>query len=103
MAGSHRKRRDRAHRMATVGAATATVTAMAITTAPPPLANSAPGVDPVRADAVANAALVGGFASALVATPGSPGLPPMELAPGAPDPADIPDLTFGLGTTLYDG
>lgn len=103
MAGTHRKRRERARRVATVGAATATVTAMAVTAVTPLQANAAPGADPVRSDAVVNAALVGGFASALVTTPGSPGLPPMELAPGAPDPADIPDLTFGVGAAAYNG
>ncbi|WP_140687284.1 hypothetical protein [Mycolicibacterium hodleri] len=45
---------------------------MAIGAAPLPLANSA-------------------------TTPGSSGLPPMLFAPEAPDPAPIPDLTFGLG------
>ena len=66
-----------ATRIATVGIATATVTALAISATPPPLANAA-------------------------STAGSPGLPPMQLAPGAPDPASIPDLTFGFGGQTYD-
>ena len=39
---------------------------------------------------------------ALATTTGSPGLPPMQLAPGAPDPDSIPDLTFGFGGQAYD-
>ncbi|KQY06654.1 hypothetical protein ASD37_10705 [Mycobacterium sp. Root135] len=66
-----------ATRIATAGIATATVTALAISAAPPPLANAA-------------------------STAGSSGLPPMQLAPGAPDPASIPDLTFGFGGQTYD-
>lgn len=77
MASKHRKHPGVATRIATVGVATATVTALAMSAAPPPLANAA-------------------------ATPGSPGLPPMQLAPGAPDPASIPDLTFGFGGQTYD-
>ena len=77
MASKHRKHARVATRIATVGVATATVTALAMSAAPPPLANAA-------------------------ATPGSPGLPPMQLAPGAPDPASIPDLTFGFGGQTYD-
>lgn len=51
-----------------------------------------------RAEVVALAALV----DALATTQGSPGLPAMALAPGAPDPASIPDLTFGLGSRAYN-
>lgn len=32
-----------------------------------------------------------------------PGFNPMRRAPGAPDPADIPDLTFGLGQRISNG
>src|SRR4051812_28750942 len=77
MASQHRKRTRMATRFATAGMATATVTALSISAAPPPLANAA-------------------------STAGSPGLPPMQLAPGAPDPASIPDLTFGFGGQTYD-
>lgn len=77
MASLHRKRTRMATRIAKAGMATATVTALAISAAPPPLANAA-------------------------STAGSPGLPPMQLAPGAPDPASIPDLTFGFGGQTYD-
>ncbi|AQA03515.1 hypothetical protein BVC93_15085 [Mycobacterium sp. MS1601] len=114
MASKHRKYGTRARKIATVGAATATVTAITMTAAPPPQANAAPLPDAILGTAAIDPALVGGLLSALIgdnssaapaalaATPGSPGLPPMELAPGAPDPADIPDLTFGVGTVLYD-
>ena len=77
MASKHRKRIHSAKRIATVSAATATVTAVMVGAAPPPQANAA-------------------------ATAGAPGLPAMELASGAPDPASIPDLTFGLGTQGYN-
>jgi hypothetical protein len=77
MASTHRKRTRTANRVATLGVATATVTALVVGAAPPPQANAA-------------------------ATAGSPGLPPMQLAPGAPDPASIPDLTFGFGGRTYD-
>jgi hypothetical protein len=124
MASKHRKQGRAGKKIATMGAATATVTAMTMTTAPPPPANAEPPVESLAAGGL-NPALVGGYATAvlggltggslaagpdaaavpaaLAATPGSPGLPPMELAPGAPDPAAIPDLTFGIGTQAYDG
>lgn len=112
MASKHRKRSRAGKKIATVGAATATVTAMTMTAAPPPQANADNHVN--LAGAVPNPALVGGFATALIgapdqvpvalaATPAGPGLPPMELAPGAPDPASIPDLTFGIGAGAYNG
>ena len=77
MASQNRKRTHMATRIATVGIATATATALAVSAVPPPLANAS-------------------------STAGSPGLPPMQLAPGAPDPASIPDLTFGFGGQTYD-
>jgi hypothetical protein len=77
MASKHRKRSQAAQRIATVGAATATVTAVVVGAAPPPTANAA-------------------------ATTATPGLPSMPLAPGAPDPASIPDLTFGYGSQAYN-
>lgn len=108
MASTGRRRIRAGKRIATAGATTATVTAIVMTTATTPLANAEARLDQARAS-TSNAALVGNYASALVgsptalaATPGSPGLPPMQLAPGAPDPASIPDLTFGLGTGAYD-
>jgi hypothetical protein len=74
---SHSRKRVRAtKRVALVSAATATASALVIGAAPPPLANAA-------------------------ATAAAPGLPSMPLAPGAPDPASIPDLSFGLGTQGY--
>jgi hypothetical protein len=115
MASKHRKRNRAGRRVATVGVATATVTALTVGAGPLPQANSAvlpDGATPVDATAAA-AGLVGVLTgnlaplaqaapTALAATPGSPGLPPMPLAPGAPDPASIPDLTFGLGTQGYN-
>jgi len=77
MASKHRKRTRMATRFATAGMATATMSALVISAAPPPMANAA-------------------------STVGAPGLPPMQLAPGAPDPASIPDLTFGFGGRTYD-
>jgi hypothetical protein len=77
VASKHLKRIHSAKRIATAGAATATITAVMVGAVPPPQANAA-------------------------ATAGAPGLPSMELAPGAPDPASIPDLTFGLGTQGYN-
>ncbi len=103
MASRHRARSRVAKRAATVGVATATVTSLVVGAAPPPVANSAlPAVGTAGAIPVELTASVAGLASALAATPGAPGLPPMALAPGAPDPASIPDLTFGLGTQGYD-
>ncbi|MEU0494134.1 hypothetical protein [Mycobacterium sp. NPDC006124] len=77
MASRHRKNARTTGRIASAGIATATVAALAMSAAPPPLANAA-------------------------STAGSAGLPPMQLAPGAPDPASIPDLTFGFGGRTYD-
>lgn len=77
MASKHRKRARVATRVATVGVATATVSALVAGAAPVPMANAA-------------------------ATSPQPGLPAMALAPGAPDPASIPDLTFGFGGRTYD-
>jgi hypothetical protein len=77
MASKHRKRSQAAKRIATVGAATATVTVLTVGAAPPPTANAA-------------------------ATTATPGLPSMPLANGAPDPASIPDLTFGYGSEAYN-
>ena len=77
MASKHRNRTRAAKRVAMAGAATATVTALVTGAAPPLQANAA-------------------------GTVGTPGLPSMQLAPGAPDPASIPDLTFGLGTRGYN-
>lgn len=85
MASKNCKRVRAAKRVAAAGIATATATALVIGTAPPPQANG----DMVKL-------------AALATTVGSPGLPPMALAPGAPDPASIPDLTFGLGPTGYE-
>jgi PE-PPE domain len=87
MASKHRKRARTAKRVATVGVATATVTALTVATAPPPQANAV----------TLSIAL-----AALATTPGAPGLPPMQLAPGAPNPSSIPDLTFGYGSQAYD-
>lgn len=91
--------------------ATATIAALVVGTAPPPLANAAmlpasntsvaPADEPMTVAELINlVALV--LSSNLAATPGSPGLPPMALAPGAPDPNSIPDLSFGLGPRAYD-
>lgn len=124
MASERRKQRRSAKKIATMGAATATVTAMTMTLTQLPQANADAPVNTPVATAISQA-LVGGFATSLLgglsggalsfaplalagptaaaATPGSAGLPPMELAPGAPDPSAIPDLTFGLGTSAYDG
>jgi hypothetical protein len=78
MASRHRKRDRAVRRTAATGLAAATVTVVMGGTALAPVANAA-------------------------TTTGSPGLPSMELAPGAPDPASIPDLTFGLGSQAYNG
>src|SRR5262245_57740632 len=77
MASKQRRRHQSAKRTASFSVATATATALLIGAALPPEANA-------------------------VATAGSPGLPPMQLAPGAPDPASIPDLTFGYGAQAYN-
>lgn len=77
MASKQRKRVQAAKRIATLGAATATVTALVAAGAPLPVANA-------------------------TSTVGSAGLPAMTLAPGAIDPAAIPDLTFGFGGRTYD-
>jgi PE-PPE domain len=103
MASKHHRRSRTAKRVATVGVATATVTALTIGSAPPPQANSHPA--PTRGSQstpVALTAAAAGLISALAATPATPGFPAMPLAPGAPDPASIPDLSFGLGTEGYD-
>lgn len=120
MASKHRKRTRSAKKCVTAGMATATVTALTMVTGPLPQANAD---TPLGTD-VLSQALVGGFATsilgelsggvlefdptaaapaALAATPSTPGLPSMELSPGAPDPSSIPDLTFGIGTAAYDG
>src|SRR5689334_19325437 len=77
MASRNRKRLRAAKRAATAGVATASIAAVMIGAAPPPEAVAA-------------------------STQGSSGLPAMPLAPGAPDPASIPDLTFGLGPQAYN-
>ena len=118
MASRNRKRISSIKRIAAMGVATATVTAVVAGAAPPSLANaaappihtatSAPASQAITVELLANAlalALSSNLApnaQALAATPGSPGLPPMQLAPGAPDPSSIPDLTFGLGPRAYD-
>lgn len=113
MASKHRKRSRTLKRAAAMGVATATVTALVAGGAPMPVANAAAPqtvVDPATQTAAIELAsllsqlLVSNQAAptALAATPGSPGLPPMELAPGAPDPDSIPDLTFGFGGQVYD-
>lgn len=103
MASKHHKRSRTAKRAATVGVATATVTALTIGSAPPPQANSQPVLTrSVQSTPVALTAAAAGLISALAATPATPGFPAMPLAPGAPDPASIPDLSFGLGTEGYD-
>lgn len=82
----HRQRKQfgAAKRAAAMSVATATAGALVVSTSPSPSANSSD------------------IAVKLTATTsGSPGLPPMELAPGAPDPASIPDLSFGLGPNAY--
>ncbi|MET0898094.1 MAG: PE-PPE domain-containing protein [Mycobacterium sp.] len=122
MGSRHRNLSRAAKKIATVGTATATVTMMTLALTPPLQAN-ADAIETRLADS-RDPALVGGSATtvlggldggvlrlglnragltALAATPGTPGLPPMALAPGAPDPASIPDLTFGIGTQAYDG
>ncbi|MDV3130383.1 AAA family ATPase [Mycobacterium sp. 21AC1] len=75
MANKHRKSRQRAKRIATIGAATATVTALTVGVAPPPQANAA-AVD-------RNVDLRGDFRP-------------------FPPPEQIPDLSFGLGSAGYD-
>lgn len=94
-----------------VAIASATLTATAIS----PTAHADTSREyPSATVAGPTSALGGGYASALVgyagavptaatSTPGSPGLLPMALAPGAPDPAKIPDLTFGVGSAVSSG
>jgi hypothetical protein len=77
MASKDRKRIRAAKRIATVSVAAASATALMVGATPLPPANA-------------------------VSTQGSTGLPSMALAPGAPDPASIPDLTFGLGSQAYN-
>ncbi|MDT5334653.1 MAG: hypothetical protein QOD90_158 [Mycobacterium sp.] len=77
MASKQHRRVQSAKRIATLGAAAATVTALVAAGTPLPPANAA-------------------------TTVGSAGLPAMALAPGAIDPASIPDLTFGFGGRTYD-
>jgi hypothetical protein len=122
MASKKRKRVHSIKRIAIASIATATVSALMVGTAPPQTANAAaapvggastvPGANTITLAAL-NDALAVILASnlrsnalaapaALASTSGSPGLPPMALAPGAPDPASIPDLTFGLGPRGYD-
>lgn len=84
MASRQRKHFAQAKRAAAVGVAAATASALVVGATPLPSANSIS----LPVDLAAS-------------TQGSPGLPPMELAPGAPDPASIPDLTFGLGPQGY--
>ncbi len=122
MASNNRQRFRAAKRVAAASIATATVTALAYGTAPPSLANvtarpigsvsAVPAREVITVEELVDALAVvpssnlvpGGQAppAALAATPASPGLPPMALAPGAPDPASIPDLTLGLGPRGYD-
>lgn len=75
MANKHHTTRRRAKRIATIGAATATVTALAVGVAPPPQANAA-AVD-------RNVDLRGDFRP-------------------FPPPEQIPDVSFGLGSAGYD-
>ena len=75
MAGKHRKRGSRSKKIAMVGVATATATAMTIGAAPPP-----PKPKPVVNGDVDLAAAIRPF----------------------PPPNQIPDLTFGGGTAVYD-
>lgn len=84
MASTQRKHFIQAKRAAAVSVAAATASALVVGAAPLPSANSYSL--PV---------------SLAASTTGSPGLPSMELAPGAPDPASLPDLTFGLGPRGY--
>jgi hypothetical protein len=84
MASTRRKHFQQAKRAAAVSVAAATASALVVGAAPLPSANSYSL--PVNLAA---------------STTGSPGLPPMELAPGAPDPASIPDLTGGFGQQAY--
>lgn len=119
MTSKHRKRSQAAKRVAAMGVATATATALVVGGISAPQANAAA----VSTRAVSLTAADGTFVvaelaqllnnalfsnrlaatpAALAATPGSPGLPSMPLAPGAPEPASIPDLTFGLGTQGYN-
>lgn len=79
------KRLGRAKRAAATTVAAATAGALVIGAAPLPPANS-----------------ISRQVALTATTSGAPGLPPMELAPGAPDPASIPDLTFGLGPRGYE-
>src|SRR5882757_331102 len=118
MASKNRTRFNSAKRIAAMGVATATVTALVAGAAPPLLANAsappnrsasaAPTSEAITVELLVNAlelALSSNLVPSgqtLAATPGSPGLPPMALAQGAPDPASIPDLTFGLGPRAYD-
>lgn len=76
MAGRHRKAGSRSRKIATVGVATATATAMTVGAAPPP---PQPNPEVVHANV--------GLAAAIRPFP-------------APD--QIPDLTFGAGTVVYD-
>ena len=111
MASKSRKRIRAAKRAAAASIAAATVTALVVGTAPLPVANAAsvpigstsavPTSGTVVVTELVNL-LALSLSSNLAATPGSPGLPPMALAPGAPDPASIPDLTFGLGPRGYE-
>jgi len=122
MASKNRKRFHAAKRAAAMSIAAATVTALVVGTAPPPPANAAalpignasavPAGGTVAVTELVNLLALSlssnlvssgqAAPAALTATPGSPGLPPMALAPGAPDPASIPDLTFGLGPRGYE-
>lgn len=82
-------------------AATATVAAVVAGMSPLPQANAA--VVSHSAQAEQRAAITELVELlALATTTGSDGLPPMELAPGAPDPDSIPDLTFGFGGQAYN-
>ena len=85
MASKHRKRSLAANRLASAGVATATASALVVTGSPLPPANNVS--TPVALTA---------------STAAAPGLPAMPLAPGAPDPASIPDLSFGLGPRGYE-
>jgi hypothetical protein len=87
-------------KLATVAIAAATATALTVGAAPPRATTG----DTRRPDVtVALASVVSSLSGGLArTTSGSPGLPPMELAPGAPDPSSIPDLTDGLGPEDYE-
>lgn len=109
-------------RFATAGAAAATVTALTVGLVTPAQANAPvnPLIKGQRSDHVqltaiddllpiavtylrANLANLGvGAPVPGGETTASPGLPSMPLAPGAPDPALIPDLTAGLGPQAYN-